>query len=58
MDVRTESNRGAGACRCLTTPINDTFSRCLSDRARCRCDYAFLFGDDYLCIHPRHKEFD
>lgn len=43
--------------RCLTQKVNDNFSSCLTEGKRYRCNHAFLFGDGYLCIHPRHKEF-
>lgn len=49
------SNREEGRCR--TEHINDNFSSCLAEEKRCRCNYAFLFGDDYLCTHPKHREF-
>lgn len=42
---------------CRTQHINDNFSICLAEEKRCRCNYAFLFGDDYLCTHPKHLEF-
>jgi hypothetical protein len=42
---------------CRTQPINDNFSSCLAEEKRYRCNYAFLFGDDYLCTHPKHREF-
>jgi len=43
---------------CRTRHINAEFSNCLVDREkRYRCNYAFLFGDGYLCTHPNHREF-
>jgi len=43
--------------RCLTQQINDDFSSCLAEEKRNRCVHAFLFGDGYLCTHPRHRDF-
>lgn len=43
--------------RCFTRQISDEFSGCLAERKRHRCIHAFLFGDGYLCTHPRHREF-
>ena len=43
--------------RCLTQHINDDFSSCLAGEKRHRCVHAFLFGDSYLCTHPRHRDF-
>jgi len=43
--------------RCRTKQMNENFSSCLAEGERRRCNYAFLFGDDYLCTHPRHREF-
>lgn len=42
---------------CLTQHINDEFSNCLAEGKRQRCIHAFLFGDGYLCTHPRHRDF-
>lgn len=42
---------------CHTQHISDDFSGCLAEGTKKRCVWAILFGDDYLCIHPRHREF-
>lgn len=42
---------------CRTEQINADFSSCLADDKRYHCNYAFLFGDGYLCTHPKHREF-
>lgn len=42
---------------CLTQHITAEFSDCLAEEKRYRCNYAFLFGDGYLCTHPKHREF-
>jgi hypothetical protein len=42
---------------CRTQHVSAEFSNCLAEQKRYRCDYAFLFGDGYLCTHPNHREF-
>ena len=42
---------------CRTRHINAEFSNCLAREKKYRCNYAFLFGDGYLCTHPNHREF-
>jgi len=42
---------------CLTQHISAEFSDCLAEEKRYRCNYAFLFGDGYLCTHPEHRKF-
>lgn len=42
---------------CRTQHINVEFSNCLAGPKRYRCNHAFLFGDEYLCTHPNHREF-
>ena len=42
---------------CRTGQINAEFSNCLAENKRRRCNHAFLFGDGYLCTHPKHQEF-
>jgi hypothetical protein len=45
------------AKECRTQQINAEFSNCLTEGGRYRCNYAFLFGDGYLCTHPNHRDF-
>ena len=42
---------------CRTKQINAEFSNCLAEDSRYNCNYAFLFGDGYLCTHPNHRNF-
>lgn len=42
---------------CRTRQINAEFSNCLAEQKRYGCNYAFLFGDGYLCTHPNHRDF-
>ncbi|GAW66136.1 hypothetical protein GPEL0_01r1373 [Geoanaerobacter pelophilus] len=56
--TQEQTSRDREDLRCRTQHINDNFSSCLTEEKRCRCNYAFLFGDDYLCTHPKHREFE
>lgn len=42
---------------CRTQHLSAEFSNCLAGHKRYRCNYALLFGDGYLCNHPKHNEF-
>ncbi|HBG04182.1 MAG: hypothetical protein A2075_16005 [Geobacteraceae bacterium GWC2_58_44] len=42
---------------CRTQHVSVDFSSCLTEQKKHRCNYAFLFGDGYLCTHPDHLEF-
>lgn len=57
MQPEPEISENSETERCLTQHINKDFSSCLAEEKRYRCNYAFLFGDGYLCTHPRHREF-
>jgi hypothetical protein len=46
-----------GETACRTEQISAEISSCLSGLKRYRCDYAFHFGEGYLCTHPKHREF-
>ena len=53
----SEQERSYKECR--TRHINAEFSNCLVNKEmRYKCNYAFLFGDGYLCTHPNHRNFD
>ena len=43
--------------QCRTQHVSAEFSSCLAEEKRYRCDFAFLFGDEYLCAHPNHRDF-
>lgn len=57
MQQRASGNEKTEPGRCLTGHISENFSSCLAEGRRNRCNYAFLFGDDYLCTHPKHRDF-
>jgi hypothetical protein len=42
---------------CRTGQLTPEFSKCLAQQGKCRCNFAVLFGDAYLCTHPNHRDF-
>ncbi|HJV66567.1 MAG TPA: hypothetical protein VJ550_12590 [Geomonas sp.] len=43
--------------RCRTASFTTDFSNCLTEDGKCRCNFAILFVDGYLCTHPNHRDF-
>lgn len=42
---------------CRTARFTTGFSNCLAEEGKCRCNFAILFVDGYLCTHPNHQDF-
>ena len=43
---------------CRTHFLTADYSSCLAHPQHNDCIYALLFGDGYLCTHPKHLLFD
>lgn len=52
-----KENEVADQGECRTQHVTLEFSNCLAEGKRKRCQHAYLFGDGYLCTHPKHSEF-